>query len=308
MNMYADCLEMTRSDHQYNQAHLSAEEILELAERGRRCPRYEEYIDHITECAVCRETYKQLLHAELTVRAARKRVWTPALRFWVPVAAAAMLVLFFGVWILRSNSPQSLALRQVNGVWYEGAMRLPDWAFAAAAQFERPPTPTTRDAQGAAPPAVRLIRPNPANAALESLTPEFRWERAPDAVRYRAWLEHADDMLKINLKVDGMRATLPEGAQLKAGEEYRLVIEALSADELAGEGLKAVYEFRTLTPEEQERLRWARTNHSQAPRACAVIFYQLGFYADALETLNALPNEPLIEQWRAAAQEQIRLR
>ncbi len=39
-----------------------------------------------------------------------------------------------------------------------------------------------------------------------------------------------------------------------------------------------------------------------------MIFYQLGFYADALETLNALPDEPIVQQWHTVVQEQIQQR
>ncbi|MCX7994060.1 MAG: hypothetical protein N2651_10385 [Fimbriimonadales bacterium] len=298
---------MARSANHDNQAHLSAEQILELAERGRRCRRYNEYIDHVAECAVCRETYKQLLTAEQAARVAQRPAWAPVLRFWLPVAAAATLILFFGGRALLSGGSESVALRQENGTWYEGATRLPEWAFASAARFERPPSALRSIPEGTSAP-IRLLNPRPANAALESFTPEFRWERVPDAVRYRARLERADGTRSFSLKVEGERASLPEGVSLEAGVEYRLTIEALAGAELAGDGLKSVYEFRTLTPAEQEQLRWARANRSHAPRVCAVIFYQLGFYADALETLNTLPDEPQVKQWRAAAQEQIRAR
>lgn len=306
--MKAACLEMARSLNHDNQAHLSAEQIVELAERGRRCQRYEEYIDHIAECPLCRETYKQLLEAESAARAARTPAWVPALRFWLPAAAAAMLILFFGARALLSGGSETAGLRRVDGAWYEGATRLPEWAFAAAAQFERPPSTTARDSGGAPSLTIRMLRPDPANAGLENLAPEFRWERVPDAVRYRAWLERADGKQRLELRVDGERATLPANRQLEAGKDYRLTIEALASGEMAGEGLKSVYEFHTLTPAEQEQLRWARENRQQAPRACAVIFYRLGFYKDALETLNALPDEPSVRQWRAAVREQIQLR
>ncbi len=247
--MKAACPEMARSLNHDNQAHLSAEQLVELAERGRRRQRYEEYIDHIVECPLCRETYRQLLEAESAARAARTPEWVPALWVWLPAAAAAMLILFFGARALLSGGVETAGLRQHDGVWYEGATRLPEWAFAAAAQFERPPAPT-RDAPSETPRAVRLIRPNPANAAIESRIPDFQWEPVPDAARYRVRLERAEGSRALNLKVDGERATLPEGERLEAGVSYRLTIEALAADELAGDGLKTVYEFRTLSSEE----------------------------------------------------------
>lgn len=302
--MQAAIVTMAQQIPNDDRAHLDAEQILELVEQGRQHTRYDEYIDHVVECAVCRETYKQLLQAESAGRAARRQRTVIALRFLLPAAAAAMLILFFGARALLNDGVETAGLRQQDGVWYEGATRLPDWAFAAAMQFERPPAPT-RDAPSETPRAVRLIRPNPANAAVDTLTPEFQWAPLPDAVRYRVRLERADGSRALNLKVDGERATLPEGERLEASVSYRLTIEASAADELAGDGLKTVYEFRTLTPDEQQRLRWARENRTQVPRACAVIFYRLGFYADALEMLEQLPNEPIVQQWREVIQSSI---
>jgi len=286
-------------------AHLSAEQILDLVERGRRCRHYTESIDHITECSVCRATYKQLLQTESAWRAVRRPTVTVALRFWLPAAAAAMLILFFGARALLSGGVATAGLRQQNGAWYEGTLRLPHWASAAAAQFERPPSLTTRDALDSAPPAVRLIRPNPANAAVESLTPEWEWAPVPDAVRYRAWLEHADGSQKIVLQVHDTRAVLPQGQALHPGYSYQLTIEALAPNELPGEGLTSVYEFYVLTPEEQAHLRWARENRTQAPHTCAMIFYRLGFYTEAMDTLSRLPDEPLVRAWREAIRNQL---
>ncbi len=288
---------MAKQNPYENPVHLDADQLLELVMRGRRHPQYNEYIDHIAECIVCRETYKQMLQAELAGRAVRQQHAVPALRFLLPVAAAAMLILFFGAWVLLSSNMETAGLRQQDGVWYEGATRLPEWAFASAMRFEHPPAPT-RDTPQEMARAVRLTRPNPANAAIDTLTPDFQWEPVPDIQRYRVRLEHADGSRAFDLKVDGERATLPKGEPLEAGVQYRLTIEALAADELAGDGLKTIYEFRTLTPNEQQKLRWARENRTQAPRVCAVIFYQLGFHTDALKTLERVPNEPVVRVWR----------
>ncbi len=290
--------------HEQRQAHLSAEAIVELVERGQRCPRYEEYIEHIIECPICRETYKQLLAAEATVRAQRRpaRVYRTAV--WVPAVAAAMLLLVLGVRALLSPPVESAGLRQANGVWYEGATRLPEWAFALAAQFERPPAPA-RDAPRNQAASMRLIQPNPANTALETLTPEFEWTPAPRATRYRAILESADGVQRFDLSVESNRASLPSKAELQAGKTYRLTLEALTDEDLPGDGLKGVYEFRTLTSQEQSQLRWARTHREEAPRACVVVFYQLGLYTEAIETLNTLPTTPITQQWREALQSRV---
>jgi len=291
-----------------DEKHLSAAQILELVERGQRCARYDEYIDHITVCPVCRETYKQLLQAEAVVREARRPRVAP-LRWVAPLAAAAavLALVFIGRALLLPTAPETLALRQQDGVWYERATRLPEWASAAAALFANPPDAPTRSDAAPAQRAVQLLAPNPANRALESLTPEFRWQAVSDAVRYRARLERADTGEPVPLVVEGTQARLAPNTTLQAGARYRLTIEALAAGEVAGEGLTAVYEFRTLTPDEQARLRWARANRQNAPRTCVAMFYQLGCYADAQETLNLLPaDDPLAQRWRKVLEAHLR--
>jgi hypothetical protein len=299
--MRANLAAMMHSSDAADETHLSAEQIMELVERGRRCDRYDEYIDHITLCPVCRETYKQLLRAEAVVREARRPRVAP-LRWVAPLAAAAavLALVFIGRALLLPTAPETLALRQQDGVWYEGATRLPEWASAAAALFANPPDLQTRSDSVPAERAVLLFAPNPANRALESLTPEFRWQAVSDAARYRARLERADTGEAVPLVVEGTQARLASNTMLQAGVRYRLTIEALATGEVAGEGLTGVYEFRTLTPDEQTRLRWARANRQNAPRACVAMFYQLGCYADAQETLNTLPaDDPLVQKWRA---------
>jgi RNA polymerase sigma-70 factor (ECF subfamily) len=235
----------------------------------RRCDRYDEYIDHITLCPVCRETYKQLLRAEAVVREARRpRVALPRLVAPLAAAAAVLALVFIGRALLLPTAPETLALRQQDGVWYEGATRLPEWASTAAALFANPPDAPTRSDAAPAQRAVRLLAPNPANRALESLTPEFRWQAVSDAARYRARLERADTGEPVPLVVEGTQARLASNTMLQAGVRYRLTIEALATGEVAGEGLTGVYEFRTLTPDEQTRLRWARANRPNAPRTC----------------------------------------
>jgi hypothetical protein len=298
--MRANLAVMMHPSDAADETHLSAEQILELVERGRRCDRYDEYIDHITVCPVCRETYKQLLQTEAVVREARRpRFALPRLVAPLAAASAVLAVVFVGRALLLPPAPTTLALRQQGGVWYEGATRLPEWASSAAALFANPPDAPTRSDNAPAERAVRLLAPNPANRALESLTPEFRWQAVSDAARYRARLERADTGEPVPLVVEGTQARLAPTTTLQAGVRYRLTIEALATGEVAGEGLTGVYEFRTLTPDEQTRLRWARANRQNAPRTCVAVFYQLGCYADAQETLNTLPaDDPLVQRWR----------
>jgi len=267
--MRANLAAMMHSSDAADETHLSAEQILGLVERGQRCARYDEYIDHITLCPVCRETYKQLLQAEAVVREARRPRVAP-LRWVAPLAAAAavLALVFIGRALLLPTAPETLALRQQDGVWYEGATRLPEWASDAAALFGNLPDMQTRSDAAPAARAVQLLAPNPANRALESLTPEFRWQAVPDAARYRVRLERADTDEPVALVVEGTQARLAPTTTLQAGVHYRLTIEALAAGEVAGEGLTGVYEFRTSRPTNRRACAGhART--ARTPRALA---------------------------------------
>ena len=306
--MRANLAVMMHPSDAADETHLSAAQILELVERGRRCARYDEYIDHITLCPVCRETYKQLLRAEAMVREARRpRFALPRLVAPLAAAAAVLALVFIGRALFLPTASETLALRQQDGVWYEGTTRLPEWALSAAALFDNPPDLQTRSDSVPAQRAVLLFAPNPANRALESLTPEFRWQAVSDAARYRARLERADTGEPVPLVVEGTQARLASNTMLQAGVRYRLTIEALATGEVAGEGLTGVYEFRTLTPDEQTRLRWAHANRQNAPRTCVAVFYQLGCYADARETLSMLPaDDPLVQRWRKVLEAHLR--
>jgi hypothetical protein len=215
-------------------------------------------------------------------------------------AAAVLAVLFVGRALLLPTAPATLALRQQDGVWYEGATRLPEVGVGRRRAVCEP-------ARHANAQRRRARRARRATASAESRQPRTGEPHTrvplasrPDAARYRVRLERADTGEPVPLVVEGTQARLAPNTTLQAGARYRLTIEALAAGEVAGEGLTGVYEFRTLTPDEQTRLRWARANRQNAPRTCVALFYQLGFYADALETLNALPqDDPLVQKWRA---------
>jgi hypothetical protein len=104
------------------------------------------------------------------------------------------------------------------------------------------------------------------------------------------------------LKVLGTQAQLPPSIRLDAGQRYRLRIEARLLGGLPGSNPFCQYEFRTLTPAEQEQLRWARQFARRAPYASTMVLYRLGFYRESLATL---PNDPSVQQWRDALSRQI---
>ncbi len=289
--------------------HLSAEQILELVEHGKRHQHHSAYIEHIVSCAVCRETYKQLMETEQLVRqaCAPQRV---AVGVWLwrgAVAVAAALLLFALFTTLRPAPSWQVALHTVDGVAYEGSTRLPDWLQEARAMYESPPS-TTRSALPTAV-SIALTTPDPANEGLETDTPVFEWRPISESSRIFALLEPiSGEGSPIPLTVEGNRAFLPEGSRLQEGVRYRLRLSAQpTSDILADEGT-ATYEFRVLTQEERTQLDWARQNASRAPYASALTFYQLGCYREALKGLRSQPKDPTTEQWIRAIAEQIQLR
>jgi hypothetical protein len=285
-----------------DRGHLSAEQLIQLVEQGRRCPHYAEWIEHIVRCETCRTTYKYLLAAEQAVQEARRPVWRRWMVFGAPAAAAVATLLV--LWVVYGSRPSPAgwqqAVHQVNGTTYEGAVRLPSWAADAVALLATLP-PTVR-AAGAFEGEIRLLTPDPANGAVDTLTPQFRWQAVPDAQGYFATLTPLAEGEAMVLKVSGTQAQLPPSIRLDAGQRYRLRIEARLPGGLPGSNPFCQYEFRTLTPAEQEQLRWARQFARRAPYASAMVFYRLGFYRESLATL---PNDPSVQQWRDALSRQI---
>ncbi|GBC94185.1 hypothetical protein HRbin15_02693 [bacterium HR15] len=274
--------------------HLTAERLIELVERGRRCRHYRECLDHIVECATCRAAYKELLAAEQVVQAVRsdRRRWV----WWLVPAAAAAVGVIWLLWLLtaRSYPAYQVAVRTEGSAVYEGRLRLPDWAASAALQFSTPP-PVTRSEQPHAP-FVKLLQPQ--EEGLDNPRPVFVWSPVPESSGYRATLMPASGETVITLQVNGTQATLPAGMQLQPGLTYRLTITVLLPDALPGSEPRQEYTFRMLTAQEVQRLNWARQHRRQAPYTCTVLFYQLGHYQEALATLPPRPNDPLVQRWR----------
>jgi hypothetical protein len=278
---------------------------VELVARGRRCPYYRQWLDHIALCATCRTTYKYLLRAEAARRAASRR-FVPLQRLVPAVAIGVLAVVGLVLWLRWDwlaapvkNAREGIIERR-GGILYEGRTRLPDWAADAVALLSTPP-PVVRSGSTPAS-AIRLLEPDPANAPIETLEPSFRWQPVSGATGYFATLTPVPDGEAILLRVEGTRAALPAGMRLAAGSRYRLRIEARLPKGLPGSNPAAQYEFRTLTPSEQAQLRWARQHQHDAPLTSAMVFYRLGFYRDALATL---PDKPALKAWREAIAHQI---
>ncbi|MCW5933354.1 MAG: hypothetical protein KIT45_03525 [Fimbriimonadia bacterium] len=89
-----------------------AEQILELAERGKRSPHYDTMMSHVVRCASCLETYKQLKQAETLAQQARTAgAWyrQPLFRWSLaPVVAAALVGLYFALQSLFPGTVQTV--------------------------------------------------------------------------------------------------------------------------------------------------------------------------------------------------------
>ncbi len=285
--------------------HLTAEQLAELAGRGRRCPHYRQWLDHIALCAPCRTTYKYLLQAEAARHAASWRFIHPR-RLVTAVAIVALAVIGLLLLFRLERTAELVGItgegtiQRRGGVLYEGRTRLPDWAADAVALLSTPP-PVVR-ADEATPSAIRLLSPDPANESIETLEPTFRWQPVSGAVDYFATLTPVPDGEAILLRVEGTRAALPTGMRLAPGSRYRLRIEARLPTGLPGSNPAWQHEFRTLTPSEQTQLHWARQHRRDAPLTSAMVFYRLGFYREAQATL---PDKPALKAWREAIAHQI---
>lgn len=270
---------------------LTAEQLIDVVERGRRSRYYHTVVEHVIFCPTCRATYKEMLATEQLVRRMRRARWRTV---WRPAFAFGMvLALAIAVWWFLRPAPVPAGLRWVNGVPYEGAVRLPDWARSAVALFENPPS-GVRNAP-AHESLIRLKTPAPRQAVVETLTPNFEWEPLRGAAGYRVSLMDTSGN-PIPLRVEETRAQTTQ--PLREGETYTLLIVARVPDALPGEEPRLRYVFRTLSVAERERYEWARTHAQSAPIASAMIFYQLGFYEEARRTLPDRSDDPRILRWK----------
>lgn len=270
---------------------LTAEQLIDVVERGRRSRYYHTVVEHVIFCPTCRATYKEMLATEQLVRQMRRARWRTV---WRPAFAFGMvLVLATAVWWLLRPAPSPAGLRWVNGAPYEGAVRLPDWARSAVALFENPPS-GVRNAPAYELP-IRLKTPSPRQAVVETLTPNFEWEPLRGAAGYRVSLMDASGN-PIPLRVEKTRAQTAQ--PLREGETYTLLIVARVPDALPGEEPRLRYVFRTLSAAERERYEWARAHAQSAPLTSAMIFYQLGFYEEARRALPNRNDDPRILRWK----------
>lgn len=271
------------------------EHLIDTVERGRRSRYYHPIVEHLLTCSTCRTTYKELLATERLVREGRKSFWRwQPFTLWRPALALGLLLaLMFGAWWLLRPTPEHTGIRWVQGVPYEGAIRLPDWARTAIALYENPPSPV-RSATTQEPP-FRLKAPSPRQTAVDTLKPVFEWEAVPDATGYRVALTDESGQ-GIPLKVSGTRV---EPAQpLQEGATYRLQIIALMPDTLPGDEPRLTYEFHTLSAKQRQQLEWARAHAKTAPIISAITLYQLGFRDEARNTLPQSSDDPKVQRWK----------
>lgn len=281
--------------HAQGEACPPVEHIIDVVERGRRSRYYQQVVEHSLVCPACRATYKELLATEQLVRESRAPFWRrQPLGSWRPALALGLLVVLLlgGWWLLRPTATPE-GIHWVQGVPYEGATRLPDWARAAIALYENPPSPVRSATTQESP--IRLKTPSLHQTAVDTLQPVFEWEIIPDAVGYRVTLTDETGN-SVPLTVSGARAEPTQ--PLREGATYRLQIVALVPDTLPGDEPRLTYEFRTLLAEQREQLAWARANARNAPIISAITLYQLGFPDEARNTFPKASDDPKVQRWQ----------
>lgn len=263
---------------------LPPEELLELAERGRRSRNYEARMNHVAVCPVCSAILESLKKAEVLYKGAK---YSPD-------------------WIQRI-AQWSLSIK--NDTPYEGPHWLPKWSMSYLEWIGQStiPIPTYRSAAAPPAPPVRLLIPNPGNRALMSTVTSFEWQPVKDASAYDVRLEVASARLEDGfqgipsaLNVEGTTARLNSPVQLMPGSLYRLCIRSrFTAASPFPSKQETRYVFKVLSKKQQQHAKWAFKNRQEIPITSAIILYQLEFYADAAaiakEHLTKKEHEPLIQ-------------
>lgn len=270
---------------------LPGEQLVELAELGRKCPDYDARMDHVALCSNCYHLFVSLQEVETLHEHVFKKGFSLAKLF-------------------------SLGIRDNEGEVYENKTLLPAWVQNLLQPLTAPPPVAMayRSAVMAAPPVVQLVQPDAGNQALEEANPRFVWEPVPGAPGYEVkldimaaqWMEIPNALL-----VGGTTATLRPGFQLEEGREYRIRIlpmpdlDSFSLTPLAEE---TIFVFKVLSEQEQSQLKWARANVKNTPLSSGMTLYHLGFFAEALEVVELWQESEVKEQWLSAIRQVFAMR
>jgi hypothetical protein len=188
-----------------------------------------------------------------------------------------------------------------SGVTLGGKRVPPDWAREVRRLFVPPapgdPPPTTER------PALRLLEPDPGNAAVFDPPAVLRWSAVPGVKRYQLSLEALTDPVEprwqpvqdlFMLDVTGTRFEVPAGVNWASGAVYRWRVQTGDGSAVAGG------RFRILSAAQRERLLAARRMAGNSHLVRAAIYHSFGLYDAALDELRALrraqPQQPVLQR------------
>jgi hypothetical protein len=188
-----------------------------------------------------------------------------------------------------------------NGVTVAGKRVPPEWAREARRLFAAP----TVEELAATPerPALRLLWPNPGDAALLSPPDHLRWSPIPSVERHLFTLETLTDPVEQTwhpvqdlflVEVTGAQFSVPAKVHWVPGALYRWRVQT-------GDGeTTAAGRFRILSELQRQHLLAARQTWGNSRLLRAAIYRSYGLYDAALTELQALrtlhPVQPALQR------------
>ena len=188
-----------------------------------------------------------------------------------------------------------------TGVTRAGKRVPPEWAREVRRLFAAPapeaPAPSRKR------PALRLLEPNPGDAAVFSPPDRLRWSPIPGVERYLLTLEALIDPVEQTwqpvqdlflTEVTGTEFQVPAEVKWAPGALYRWHVQTGDEQSLAAG------RFRILSESQREHLLAARRALGESRLLQAAIYRSFGLYDAALTDLRALrsiqPQQPALQR------------
>ncbi len=145
-----DYLRSSRSNE-----HLTPDQFLELAERGKHAKEYERWMQHIFTCPECRRTYLELKELRALAAEASVKGKTPVkTALWIPIALASVAVLILVLWLgVFRGEPQQVV---------EQPSKSPSASPKPIESEVQPTTPPSEQAERPSSPSPTAPKPEPA--------------------------------------------------------------------------------------------------------------------------------------------------
>jgi hypothetical protein len=193
----------------------------------------------------------------------------------------------------------AVCLITLDDVTLDGERVPAEWAREARRLF----APIAEPVEPAPPTSLRLLSPDPADAALSGPPRQLRWSAVRGVSRYRLTLEVLTDATDqiwhpvgdlFAVEVDGTRFELPTALSWAPGALYRWRVETEDGEKIASA------RFHLLSESQREVLESARQRWGKSRLLVASVYRAFGCYATALDEVRALsarkPGDPLLRR------------